>query len=122
MGKQINSFEAYVSVYEFLAEIYDQKEDDYLGALLGSMRINPGDGNPMDPAMKQIWLTTVSTHFPSQKMFNLDESCQLMISFLKAVENSCRLPNKLLENVANKNQESILNWERAVDLVIFNYR
>jgi len=121
MKKEIDSFEAYVSVYEFLGEIYDQQDDEGLGALLGSMRINPGDGNPMDSAMKQVWLTIVNNHFPNQKVFNLDESYSLMISFLKAMEYSW-LPNKLLDDLISKNPESVMSWERAVDMVIFNYR
>lgn len=52
----------YELAIRILDAIYEDSQSDSLGGLLGSMRINPADGKPMDPAMLADW--NRSTHDP----------------------------------------------------------
>ncbi len=50
--------EAYLAMFAFLEHWYGMTQSDDIGALLGSMSLNP-DGNTFDPALSHDWRAAV---------------------------------------------------------------
>lgn len=49
---------AYLAMFRFLEAYYERTGADEIGALLGGLAMNE-DGQPMDPAAWEDWLTAV---------------------------------------------------------------
>lgn len=50
--------EAYLAMFQFLKQVYDQTNDNGIGSLLSCMVLRK-DGSPIDPAYEQDWIDAI---------------------------------------------------------------
>ncbi len=122
----IDSFEAYASMCDFLDGLYftySQNQDD-LGALLGSMAINPNDGLPMDSGMKSVWENVFLKMFRDNEVkVDCQQSYGAMLRFLKDINNDLKSDkiNKMVRMLELESNSFSKEWMDSIKKTLIKY-
>jgi hypothetical protein len=122
--QQITPFQAYVSAYEFLGELYDTVHNDTLGALLESMRLRRETRLPVNPGMKALWLETVQIHGDMQ-LLTPEDAYAIMTEFVR--ELGLQIPPPGLQDVISwlclheHDAEMWQTWQETIGKAIGKY-
>ncbi|MNK04944.1 hypothetical protein D3C87_228180 [compost metagenome] len=123
---KIDSFEAYVSMCDFLDSLYfkyNQNQDD-LGTLLGSMAINPNDGLPMDSGMKSVWQEVFLNMLQDDKAkVDSQQAYLLMLSFLKDVNKKLESDeiNEMINTLELGRNSFLKEWMDSIEKMGIKY-
>lgn len=119
---QLSPLQAYLSMYEFLGELYDTVQNDTLGAVLESLRIDRRTKLPVNPEMKTDWLATIRLAGLDAQQLSSDQVYDLMAEFLRTMSARIMAPGleKVISYIAlnEHNQAVRRSWEEAIRLVI----
>lgn len=109
-------------MYEFLGEFYDTVQNDTLGAVLESLRIDRKTKLPVNPAMKADWLATIKMAGLEGNDLTSEQAYGLMAEFLRNMNTliSTTGLDKVISWISlNEHNKAVrLNWEECIARVL----
>jgi len=118
----LSPLQAYLSMYEFLGEFYDTVQNDTLGAVLESLRIDRKTKLPVNPAMKADWLATIKMAGLEGNDLTSEQAYGLMAEFLRNMNTliSTTGLDKVISWISlNEHNKAVrLNWEECIARVL----
>ena len=119
MKNELSPLQSYLAMYEFLGELYDTVQNDTLGAVLESLRIDRKTKLPVNPAMKTDWLATIRMAGLEGKPLTSGQAYDLMAEFLRNMSTQIVATGleKVISHIAlNEHNKAVrMNWEECVE-------
>jgi len=114
---QVNIFQSYLVMFNFLDKCYDDTKNDTLGALLGAFNPTLSDDNlPMDLAAWEDW-SQCFQRFANEDKIDEKKIFNITMDFIYFYKNEFDFDlDWLLNEMKNGEQEN--NWIYAVEKVI----